>query len=103
MNIPKEFEEQVLEMGLGEKCQHFLDHKTAKVLEKSGFGTKPEWNLRTKKRKPPIHEILKRPRSWATFYLENDLDVWDSFLAEPHYDLWVKHHLITGEIIQLDT
>jgi len=101
IKIPKEFEDQIDQMSLAEKCQHFVDHKTAKMLMKNGFIKKPQWNLHTKQRKPALHEALKCPMSWATFYMEHDLDVWDMYLPEPHYNLWVENRLIMGEIIQV--
>jgi len=86
---------EIDKMSFAERCQCYLDHKTAKVLKKSGFGMQPVLHVRAETT-PSISKILGRPQYWIQFFLENTpKSFWGDFLIPREYEAWVQYYLMT--------
>jgi len=77
-------------MSLNEKYQCRLDHETALYVRCYGCGLKTKRSSRGVIIKYSIPDLLKIDLSWARFYIETPLSIWDDMSDDRHYRIWLK-------------
>jgi len=77
-------------MSLLEKFQCRLDHETALHLRAHGRGLHTKRSSRGMVVRYSIPELLKINLSWAEFFIETLLCIWDDLIDYGQYRMWLK-------------
>jgi len=81
---------QIGEMSLHQKFQCRLDHESALYLLQRGHRLNIRRSSRGMVISCSIPDLLKVDLSWARFYIETPLSIWDDMIDDRHYRIWLN-------------